>query len=204
MRAVLTTLLVALLLSLPTALAQQGFKPFVFPQRLEPGTKYYPAELAETGAQGSTVIKVTRDPDHYLVDPVVVTSSKSKVLDDLALRYVRDSKLRASEDGDPEVELHVSVIFARDTEITLEQKTCAQFNTDLAFTRGNDPRSDAGRVHAYMLGTGLMMFGPGATYERTSMISLNLRILAHLIEEKCAASPEAKFFETLKGFIPQE
>jgi hypothetical protein len=141
------------------------------------------------------------------VEPAVERSSKSSQLDDLAMALAtglgKTMKLKAEAGSSFPQSILIPVAFERDTMATLPDKTCAEFNADLAYVRSLAPAVGAGEVRAYKLATGMMMFMPGVSQQQLIAVATNLKKLPPVVEKACAISPEAKFVQTLAGLVPR-
>ena len=188
------------------AAAEESKAPDIAPldigeQVLEPGSAHYPADLAATGAQGTVKIRSTIAPDGRLVDARVETSSKSARLDELAVGYANQLRIKSPADAGSAHEALLAVTFSRDTIYTILEKTCAEFNTDLAFARGLDPAATPGTLRGYRLASGMVMFGKNRGQKDVSAMAKNFKGAPAAIESACAAQPDANFAATFEGVI---
>jgi TonB family protein len=193
---------------IPTAavIAQETKEPGVAPldigeQVLEPGSSNYPAELAATGAQGTVTTRSKIDPDGRLVDAQVVVSSKSSQLDELAIGYANKLRIKAPADAKGAQEALLQVTFSRDTTFTILKKSCAEFNTDLAFARGLDPAATASNLRGYKLAQGIVMFAKNRGPKEVAAMAKNFKTAPAAIESACVAQPDANLAATLEGVI---
>jgi TonB family protein len=189
-----------------TAAAQDVPAPAAAPldigeQVLEPGSSSYPAELAATGAQGTVHTRSTIGPDGRLLDAQVVTSSKSAQLDERAVAYVNKLRITSPVDSSPGRSALLQVTFARDTTSTILEKTCEEFNTDLAFARGLDPAATASDLRGYRLAQGLVMFAKNRDRKEIAVLAKNFKGAPAAIESACAAQPDGNFAATLERVI---
>jgi len=195
--------------SLMTAIAgaaEESQEPVVAPldigeQVLEPGSSSYPADLAATGAQGTVKIRSTIAPDGRLIEARVETSSKSTQLDELAIGYSNKLKIKSPAEAKGAREALLEVTFARDTVDTILKKTCAEFNTDLAFARGLDPAATAGDLRGYRLVSGMVMFGMNRSPKEMTTMAKNLKDAPLALERTCAAFPDEKFAAVFQAVI---
>lgn len=102
-----------------------------------PGDLFYHDTLAKTGAQGVVVLEVSLSKEHKASSPKVMVSSKSAELDKSATAFIKaghyelpDSDLKYFEGI-----YSLNIIFHKDSVLTINNKTCADFNTDLAYFR---------------------------------------------------------------------
>ena len=106
-----------------------------------PGDILYPVELAKTGMQGEVKFILAISVEGKLLSSKMVDSSKSTELDKNALSYVNGESWRLPENLPKDRDSHylLSVIFNRDSILTINLKTCAELNTDLAYFRSVRP-----------------------------------------------------------------
>lgn len=109
-----------------------------------PGDPLYPIDLANTGVQGEVKIELVLSTSGKLLSSEIIASSLSAVLDKNALAYVNSESWKLPEVLPEEAETRylLSVIFNRDSILTINLKTCAELDTDLAYFRSvrpNDP-----------------------------------------------------------------
>lgn len=203
-RAAMAALVIALVASATplVCFAQSSAPPKLMPQSPEPGTQYYPAEVAASGAQGSAELTARITADGGLIEPKIERSTGSPQLDELAISLVKAIKLKTKGGAAFPESVIVPVEFEKDTILTVPTKTCKDFSVDLAYARGLNASAGAQQVRAYRLATGMMMLLPGLPQERQLVVARNLKTLPPLIERDCAAAPEAMFMETLSKLIP--
>lgn len=109
-----------------------------------PGDVFYPDTLAKEGVQGEVVIEVRLLNDGKERAVKIISSSKSDDLDKRALAYVNSESWIMPEENPKDSEAHYqqSVIFSRDSILTINLKTCAELNTDMGYfhsVRPDDP-----------------------------------------------------------------
>ncbi|RNF83740.1 TonB family protein [Montanilutibacter psychrotolerans] len=165
----------------------------------EPGSEHYPAGVVTSGAQGTVIVRAGIAPDGWLVDPVVEQSSKSPSLDALALAYAKATKLKQKDGAAFPPSILVPIEFRKDTVLTIRQKSCGDFNADLAFARSISPGATAQQTQGFRLATGMLMLLPGIPMERQVEVVRNLKALGPRIESHCASNPEARFMESLSN-----
>lgn len=203
-RATRVALVIALVASATplVCLAQSNATPRLMPKSPEPGSEFYPADIAASGAQGSAEVTARIAPDGLLIEPKIERSTGSLQLDELAISLAKSIKLKTNDGSAFPESVIVPVEFERDTILTIPTKTCKEFNAELAYERGRSPTASAQQVRAYRLATGMMMLLPGLPKERQLAVVRNLKTLPPLIERECAASPEAMFMDTLSKLVP--
>ncbi len=106
-----------------------------------PGDILYPVELAKTGVQGEVKLDIALSAEGKLLSANIVDSSRSSELDKNALTYVNGESWKLPEDLPKDRDSHyfLSVIFNRDSILTINLKTCAELNTDLVYFRSIRP-----------------------------------------------------------------
>lgn len=102
-----------------------------------PGSAHYPAELADTGAQGTVILLLDLSRDGHVKHARVHTSSRSAQLD--ALAKAKSLTMTYQGNGAPPATASLEVNFRRDTGDSLESKTCADLNVDSAWFRKSFP-----------------------------------------------------------------
>lgn len=208
MRILSTTLLVAMAAAPLNCLGKGSVPASLALRAPQPGSQYYPADVAAAGVQGTALIRVRVTEEGKFVEPAVEKSSKSSQLDDLAMALAMElgktMKLKAEAGSSFPQSILIPVAFERDTVITLPDKTCAEFNADLAYVRSLAPAVGAGEVRAYKLATGMMMFMPGVSQQQLLAVASNLKTLPPLVEKACATSPDAMFLRTLTSAVPAQ
>lgn len=170
----------------------------------EPGSRFYPNDLASTGAQGAVLVRAITHADGSLSDAVVLQSSRSRQLDDMAVAIVEATTLKVHADKPLPPAIVAPVVFERDTVFTLPGKTCREFNVDLAYARSLSSDAGAGDVRAYTLGTGLLAFMPGIPLDKQMAVVKQQKVLPPKVEAACAAAPEALFMKTLSDLALQK
>lgn len=202
MRISLTMLSVVLLAAPVVALGQRDPQARPLRHDVQPGTRYYPTELVETGAHGTTLLKMKVDEEGFLIDPTLEESSKSKSLDEHAISFVSESKLKLNNPTTQKGSVLMAITFERDTVLTLPTKSCKEFNVDLAYARSVTRGATAGDTRSYKLATGMLMFMPGIPQEKQVLIAKNLKVLPALVEKACAEAPDEKFLDALTSVTP--
>lgn len=106
-------------------------------QLIHPGDLFYPEAQAKKGLQGEVVLEMHLSKAGRATSVKVFTTSKSAELDKNALTFVNTGYWKLPENGLKYNEgvYFLNVIFLRDSVLTINAKTCADFNTDLKYFR---------------------------------------------------------------------
>jgi TonB family protein len=169
---------------------------------IAPGAEYFPTELAARGVQGTALVRIPLNADGLPTDAVVVESSRSPDLDLLALARAKTLRIRSAppSTGDAPAPLTgalVPVEFRKDSSLTLPQKSCGEFNVDLAYFRKVFPDRSEGRMAVFLLTTGMFVLTlPG---EQRLRFAKSLPTLRQTVIESCAASPDSLFLDVARG-----
>ena len=138
-------------------------------QLLHPGDFFYPEALAKKGIQGEVVLNVILSKDGRISVTKITTSSQSSELDKNALNFVNTGYYKLPDKGIKYFEgsYSLSIIFLRDTVLTLNDKTCADFNADIAYFRSINPKLNIKKLGALELVAGIftvqLMKGQGSS-----------------------------------------
>lgn len=121
------------------------------PHRMfKPGTIYYPDELAKSGVQGEVKLDIVLSAEGKMLSAKIVGSSNSQELDKNALSYANaeGEKWTLPENHPKGEEAHylLSLVFLRDSVLTINLKSCAELNTDLDYFRKTNPEGEPGKV----------------------------------------------------------
>lgn len=116
----------------------------------KPGDIYYPDELAKSGVQGEVKLDIALSSEGKLLSAKIVGSSKSDELDKNALSYanaeVEKWTLPKNHPKGEDAHYLLSLVFNRDSVLTINLKTCAELNTDLGYFRKTNPDDEPGKV----------------------------------------------------------
>jgi TonB family protein len=155
------------------------------------GDSRYPSELADKGVQGDALIHAKVQADGRLVEPTLARSSHSDALDQSALQIAATMGFQPAKGQEVEREIEFKVVFVRDTLETVVKKSCAEFNTDLAYYQSTYPERKAGDMPVFKLSTGAIIALRGFELERIK----RLKAMPDAVAAACAKDPQAKFFE---------
>ena len=106
-------------------------------QLIYPGDIFYPAAHASKGLQGEVTLEIHLSNAGKATTVKVINTSKSDELDKNALAFVNTGYWKLPENGLKYYEgvYWLNVIFLRDSVLTINTKTCADFNADLKYFR---------------------------------------------------------------------
>jgi len=117
---------------------------------IQPGDIYYPVELAKAGVQGEVKLDIELSPEGKLLSAKIVDSSRSDELDKNALSYVNADlgnwTLPATHPKGESAHYLLSLVFNRDSVLSINLKTCAELNADLAYFRATYPEDEPKNV----------------------------------------------------------
>jgi TonB family protein len=118
-----------------------------------PGDVFYPEALVKKGVQGESVLEINLSKDGKATVSKVIGSSKSAELDKNAFNLINTGHYKLPENGVKygEGAYSLSIIFLRDSVLTINKKTCAEFNTDLGFFRTTHPDESLKKLGALEL-----------------------------------------------------
>lgn len=122
-----------------------------------PGDVYYSGALANNGVQGSVTLEVRLSKTGAASATKIINSSKSVELDKNALDFVNDEKWKLPDNGLKYFEgiYFLNIIFRKDSVLTINNKTCADFNIDLAYFRNTQPDESTKNLAAFELIAGI-------------------------------------------------
>ncbi len=120
-------------------------------QLVHPGDLFYPEAQAKKGLQGEVTLEINLSKAGKATTVKVLTTSKSVELDKNALAFVNTGYWKLPENGLKYYEgvYTLNIIFLRDSVLTINKKTCADFNTDLTYfrtTHGNKSTKNFGAL----------------------------------------------------------
>lgn len=117
---------------------------------IQPGDIYYPVELAKTGVQGEVKLDIELSPEGKLLSAKIVASSRSDELDKNALSYVNadlgDWTLPETHPKGKRAHYLLSIVFNRDSVLSINLKTCAELIVDLAYLRAAHPEDETKNI----------------------------------------------------------
>ena len=191
--ALMLGLAIAILSAGPAANAQR-----IVPTRegLRPATMVQPAygdaERA-AGMQGDVTVRGVVQTDGTIADVAVAESSGSPVLDEASVAAVRQWTFLPVEYPTP---YRVQIEFRKDDLNTLAQKTCGDFNTDVAYFRQTHPDQPVSDMPLKDLLVGMMMVTQGINLDgiRRASSAYDRTV------EWCAAHPDALMLERYLRF----
>lgn len=168
------------------------------------GSKHYPLELANTGAQGTVQLLVKVDDQGRALEVTLHTGSRAPALDKIALEAVKNVRFSVQEMGAAR-QLLVPVEFWRDSVATLPKKTCAEFNQDAAYFKTTFPELPAREMNVFTLMIGTMFIGKAFEGKKKDPVAY-ARILnasADKMSAACTQSPDAYFVKTYHAMVKE-
>jgi len=165
-----------------------------------PGDPLYSVELAKTGVQGEVKIELVLSTEGKLLSSEIIASSLSAELDKNALAYVNGQswKLPEALSKESETRYLLSVIFNRDSVLTINLKTCAELGTDLAYFRTVRPQDHAKNVASLELIASLFTVQLIKTRDAAEALKYAeaLEAITDDAIAACKAKPDALLIET--------
>ena len=153
------------------------------------GESLYPRALSDLGVQGTTVVKADISKDGLIISTTVIKSSESPELDDLSLKALKSRKLSLKSGATGITSVLIPVVFRKDSVANLHEKTCADFNIDLAYFKRTFPTQEVGEMPVLTLMQGAVFT---MSNDRLSFVKTLDRRNQNLII-RCAKSPTRKF-----------
>jgi len=169
-------------------------------QFIYPGDGFYPEELAKKGVQGEVTLEIQLSKDGKTSVTRLIGSSKSAELDKNALNLVNTGFYKLPENGLKYFEgiYTLNIIFLRDSVLTINKKTCADLNTDLAYFRSVAPNESIRNLPAFELMANIftvqLMKDRGANGALAFVKSVNA--IDNDVAQTCARKPAALLVKT--------
>lgn len=169
-------------------------------QATETPQPLYPPAARAAGHQGTVVIGVLVSERGELLQARVQRSSRSPALDQAALDAVRRWRFAPATDplGRPiEAAASVPFTFRKDSAASLQRKTCAELNRDLAHWRTLEPDAPLQQAHVYPLAQQLALDG----LQTASALQQAIQHFPQAFEQavqRCAQQPQARLMEQVR------
>jgi len=158
---------------------------------IDPASPFYPADLAERGAQGTVILLLEMNPDGTVKTAHVRTTSRSDELDAAAVRKALTMTYQGRGDSPPLTSLHIE--FQRRV---LDSKTCAEFNRELLWFRNAYPGRPDAHVYALQVAGNVARLEAGSRHAEVRGRLLDaLPVALDDTVHGCANSPEARFWQ---------
>jgi TonB family protein len=165
-----------------------------------PGDHFYPEALSTLGVQGEVKLQLELSDVGKVNAVRVLGASKSNVLDDNALAFVKDPAWKLPEGvvlQAPRV-YTLNLIFLKDSSANIDKKTCADFNTDLNYFRSVQAGSDVSEISVFEILASLftvrLMKAEGA--EKTLAYVRAHKKISQDTAKACAEKPKALLLKT--------
>ncbi|MGZ8304802.1 MAG: TonB family protein [Telluria sp.] len=164
---------------------------------LRPENKQYPPELAKTGVQGEVLVVVPLTDEGKSDGASLGESSGSAKLDEVAVDLVKTFKFHVKEaPAKGWKAIVVPVEFYKDSVSTLANKTCADFNVDLAYFQSNYPAAKVSKMRVFEMSTGVLYMTSGGNVSKAAALAKKTGAALQPTIDSCRLNPDAKFFET--------
>lgn len=161
----------------------------------------YTAEIASTGAQGTSVVQAGVQFDGSLHQASVTSSSRSSTLDQLAVAAVSQIKLRTDTGKPLPSRVEIPVKFVRDTLETVAEKTCAEFNLDLAYHKEIFPEKQTREMSVFVYANAILAAVGQGQPGMLLKLAQAQQSFAETAEKECAADPARKLIDVLAPLV---
>ena len=171
---------------------------------LRPGAAWYPADEAATGAQGLAIVVMDLAPDGHVAKTTLAASSHAPALDAQALRLASQLHWMGARKVPPQAS--VRVLFAPDTGDSVQQKTCAELNLDVAWLKAHDPAQPPEAVGALRAIRGLVILNSTWMPDRADREAGQpardaLFVASRRTVDECAAHPEQRLKDAFNHLL---
>ncbi|MEO8002237.1 MAG: TonB family protein, partial [Arenimonas sp.] len=172
-------------------------------QLIYPGDAFYPDALAKSGVQGEVRLEIKLSSEGKASVVKMLSNSKSAELDKNAINFVNTGYYKLPDNGLKYFEGNYSlnIVFIRDSVLTINAKTCADFNTDLAYFRSTRSGETMKNLGIFELVTGIftvqLMKSQGA--DGTLKFVKAVDVINSDIVAACAKKPAELFIKTYVG-----
>lgn len=177
------------------------------PKLFYPGDVFYPEALAKQGVQGEVKLEIAVSKATKTPSVKIIAGSLSADLDKSAQDYVQGDSWKLPVPAGVEIpeatekKYVQSIIFLRDSVLTINTKTCADFNADLAYFKTIRPDADVGEVGALEMIASLFTVQLIKNADAAETLKF-VRTVAEIDRETvkaCSEKPEALLLETYVG-----
>lgn len=172
---------------------------------LRPADEGYPPELAAKGAQGTTVLLLTLGAGGTPTEVTVQSSSRSAELDQAAIAVARGLSFKAKDPAHPIAQVLLPIEFMRDSLATLPNKTCREFNVDLAWFKATFPEHETRKMPVVNMTIGsYVTYGiVGLPQDKALAYMKRIETAAQGLVEACAKDPEAGYIKTFTRLVKE-
>lgn len=163
----------------------------------------YPDGVAAQGQQGVVVLLLDLAADGHVTGASVHTSSRSPALDEAARQ--RALTMRFAGKGAPPARASLKVDFRRDTIDTIQVKTCAELDTDIAWQHAAFPERPATDVIALRLAVNMVMLNTVNFMhgEERGRVTRALQVALEATVKGCAERPDHRMKDVLNHALKQ-
>lgn len=171
---------------------------------LRPGAAWYPADEAATGAQGTAIVVMDLAPDGHVAKTTLAASTHAPALDAQALRLASQLHWMGARKVPPQAS--VRVLFARDTNDSVQQKTCVELNLEIAWLKAHDPAQPPEAVGALRAIRGLVILNSTWMPDRVDREAGQpardaLFVASRRTVDECAAHPEQRLKDAFNHLL---
>ncbi|MGM9490666.1 energy transducer TonB [Ideonella sp. YS5] len=172
---------------------------------LRPSDEGYPPELVAKGVQGTAELLLTLASDGSPKEIVVQSSSRSAALDQAAIAVAKGLTFKSKDPANPVRQVVVPIEFVRDSLTTLPQKTCREFNVDLAYFKTTFPELETRQMPVVNMTIGsYVSYGiVGLAQDKAVAYMKRVESAAKGLAEACAKEPEAGYIQTFTRLVKE-
>lgn len=171
---------------------------------LSPGAAWYPEADAATGAQGTAVVVMDLTPEGQVAKARIVQSTQAAALDQQALRLASQLQWMGARKAPPQASLRV--LFSRDSMDSVQKKSCAELNQDVAWLKTHWPAQPPENVGALRLVRSLVSFNTSWMPDRRDReagqpVRDALFLASRRTIEGCAAQPDKRLKDVFNHLL---
>jgi TonB family protein len=172
---------------------------------LRPTDEGYPPELAAKGVQGTAELLLKLGADGNPTDIAVQSSSRSPELDQAAIAVAKGLSFKAKDPANPVAQVLVPIEFLRDSLTTLPNKTCQEFDIDLAWFKATFPELDVRKMPVVNMAVGsYVSYGiVGLSQVKALAYVKRVEQAAKGIVDACAKDPGTGFIKTFTRLVKE-
>jgi TonB family protein len=162
---------------------------------VSPGASWYPEAEAAAGAQGMAIVVMDMAPDGSIASSRLAFSTHSPVLDEQALRLAGTLHWMGAGKTPPQASLRV--LFSRDDSRSVQDKSCAELNVDIAWLKAHDPDQPPEVVGALQSARGMVILNTSWMPDRSDReagrpVRDALFVASRRTVAECAAHPDQR------------
>jgi TonB family protein len=163
----------------------------------------YPLALSSRGVQGKAEVTISVGADGSPSSLLVTATSRSKELDDAAIKAVSALKFNKRPGDTRDLPpIIVPVEFKRDSLLTLAKKTCLEFNVDAEYFRATFPELDPSKMEVIAATMGALVLA-SSPQDPGGIVSTSKRASAasKQIATACLEDPKALYLQVFRELM---